>query len=324
MENKPLVFITGGTGLIGKQLTMALVNAGYKVRILSRKDPILAADNFFKGLNPKASNEDRMNVRFIQGDILSSISAEHVSGCKVIINLAGTPIFDRAWTTSYKESIKRSRIEGTRNLVAALLKLPTSKQPEKFISASAIGYYGTSWQKSFTESSPPGVDYLSDVTKKWEREVEPLKTHDKIKATTIRIGIVLDQNGGMLGKLLTPFKLGLGGKLGSGQQWISWIHHADLVQIFMHVIQNPSQQQVYNACSPNPVSNKAFSDSLAKALGRPAFLPVPAFVLRAMLGERAQYLTTGQKVIPKNLQAEHFDFRFSKIDDALEDILGPN
>jgi uncharacterized protein (TIGR01777 family) len=228
-------------------------------------------------------------------------------GSDAIVQLAGAPVTTR-WTAAAKDEIRRSRVDATRALVHALAQLRA--RPKVYVSASAVGYYGASETATFTESSPPGNDFLAEVCVGWEREASRARELG-MRVVCIRTGIVLGPDGGALARLLPIFKLGLGGVIASGRQWNSWIHIDDVVGIYLLAIDRA--EGALNATAPEPVRNVDFTWALASALHRPAFLPVPALALRSIFGEGASILTTGQRVLPERTLALCYEFRYKQI-----------
>jgi uncharacterized protein len=299
------VFMTGGTGFVGRTLTKKLTERGYGVTLLTRsiKHP--------ESLPPGAS--------FVEGDpARKGAWMEHVSEHEIIINLAGASIFDR-WTKKHKKTIRDSRVLTTRNLVGAL----SGREGKEtvFLSTSAVGYYGFCGDEELQENSAPGSDFLASVTREWEStalETEKLG----VRVLLCRFGIVLGAGGGALAELLPFFKKGLGSPLGSGKQWISWIHEQDLVAIYLFLIERKGETGPINCTAPNPVTNKELTKALGEALEKPTFMPaVPGFLIKLKMGEVGSVLLNGQKVLPKRLLDMGFDFRFPGIREALKDIL---
>lgn len=311
-------FITGGTGLIGKRLVAQLAEDPANELVLSsRKSEERLKKLWQKDKIFTPSQLNKMKVVPFSREILEG----ELPDTDCIINLAGSPIFDQKWTKKYKEELISSREETTQLLFSVVSSLPKNKQPSLIISGSAIGCYGTSWLTPFDESSAYGEDFLADVTKRWEAPAKNMNAKIASRKVILRIGIVLDPGGGMLGKMLTPFKLGVGGKLGSGQQWISWIHRDDLVRLILHIISDENYSGPVNAVNNHPVTNTEFTEELGKALSRPTLIPAPAFGLRALLGERANFLITGQRVSPSVANKNHFEFQFDTLPKALSDLL---
>jgi uncharacterized protein (TIGR01777 family) len=241
---------------------------------------------------------------------------ESLENADAVVHLAGEPVAQR-WTPEVKRRIRESRVEGTRRMVEALSSLP--RRPGVLVSASAVGYYGSREDELLDESSPPGAGFLPEVCAGWEKEAQAA-TGLGVRVATIRIGVVLDSRGGALARLLLPFRLGVGGRLSSGQQWMSWIHLADLAEQFRFVLDNPVAG-VWNGVAPVPVTNREFTKELAHALHRPALFPMPGLALKAMFGEMSEVLLGSQRVAPRAAQAAGFRFRFPQLGPALADLL---
>jgi uncharacterized protein (TIGR01777 family) len=236
--------------------------------------------------------------------------------CDVVIQLAGEPVAQR-WTAEAKRRIRESRVAGTRNLVEALATL--THRPEVLICASAIGYYGSRGDEILTESSSPGSGFLPEVCVAWEREAQAAEAFG-MRVVRVRTGLVLAAGGGALVRMLPPFRMGVGGRLGSGQQWMSWIHLEDLVGLFQFAVERQVRGPL-NAVAPHPVTNSDFTRELARALRRPALFPVPGFALRLLFGEMAEVLLASQRVTPAAAEAAGFRFRFPQLAPALEGLL---
>ncbi len=299
------IIVTGATGLIGKKLVSELLKRNNEVTVFTR--------------SVKRAEKLMNATEFVEWNPVN-ISAwiNNLGGKDAIINLAGENIMGKRWDENHKRKIVQSRLITTRALVNAMYHV--EQKPSVFISASAIGYYGFSEDKIFTEESPAGKDFLADLTQRWEREASDAE-YSGIRRVSLRIGIVLDKNEGALSKMILPFKLFVGGPLGSGRQWFSWIHIEDLVNLFLFALENNRIQGSYNATSPNSVRMSEFAKILGEILHRPSLLHVPAFVLKLMLGEGAEYLLNGAKVLPVKTLASGFKFRFERIEEALADIL---
>jgi uncharacterized protein (TIGR01777 family) len=233
-----------------------------------------------------------------------------------VIHLAGENVAQR-WTAEARRRIRDSRVESTRNLVRALAKL--ERKPGVLVCASAVGYYGSRGDETLTEASAPGAGFLPDVCVAWEREAQAAEALG-IRVVRMRTGVALDPRGGALKKLLPVFRMGAGGRLGDGRQWMPWIHLDDLAALFVFVLENPVAGPV-NAVAPQPVSNADFTRELALALHRPALLPVPALALRLLLGEMSEVLLASQRVVPQAAEAAGFRFRFPELGGALRDLL---
>ncbi len=297
------IFMTGGTGFVGTYLATRLIGEGHAVTILT---PALGGTELhLTGLsylmgNPTAKGKWQETVR------------DH----DAIVNLAGASIFSR-WTPEQKKILLSSRIETTRNLVEAL---PDSAKHITFFSTSAVGYYGFHEDEVLTESSPAGDDFLAKLAYDWE--LEALSAQDKgVRVVITRFGIVLGKNGGALGQMIPLFKYFLGGPLGSGRQWFSWVHMHDLAEAFIFLLSHKDISGPVNCCSPHPVRNKDLGDAIGKVLHRPSFMPTPGFMIRLILGEFGDVLLKGQRVIPRRLLDAGFQFRYPEIEAALKSII---
>ncbi len=297
------VFMTGGTGFVGTYLSRELAQAGHTITILSRRAqppaPAQAGISFITG-DPN-----------LEGPWMAAVP-EH----DWIINLAGASIFSR-WSEAHKKAIFESRVHATRNLVAALA---TGDRRQLFCSTSAVGYYGPRGDEELAEDSPPDDGFLGELSRLWEAEA--LKAQDLgVRVVVTRFGVVLGRNGGALSQMAPLFKKFIGGPIGSGVQWFSWIHQADLARAFRFIQENPQISGPVNLTAPNPVRNRDLARALGRALHRPSFMPTPEFMLRLVLGEFADTLLTGQKVLPKRLLDAGFNFNFPTIEKALADLL---
>jgi uncharacterized protein len=241
---------------------------------------------------------------------------EVFAGCQAVVNLAGEPVAQR-WTAAARERISNSRIQGTRSLVAALRQHP----PSVLVSASAVGYYGSRGDEILTEDSPPSSDFLGQLALGWEQEAHAAEQFG-VRVVTPRIGVVLGRGGGALAQMLLPFRLGVGGRLGTGEQWMSWIALDDLVSLIEFAIEDATLTGPVNAVAPHPVTNAVFTHELAAALHRPAIFPVPAFALKILFGEMSQILLGGQRVIPQKALRAGFQFRYAELGDALRQSIG--
>ncbi|QCK13785.1 TIGR01777 family oxidoreductase [Mangrovivirga cuniculi] len=295
------VVITGGTGLVGSKLTKKLQQKGYQVSIYSRTED--------KDSNPP---------QYFWSPSTKEIDTTPLSTADAVIHLAGAGVFDEAWSESRKEVILKSRTESSRLLAE---HIPLFNNITTVIGASAIGYYGKDTEdKWVTEDDEPGDDFLANVTVQWEESEKMINSTTRL--AQVRIGIVLDSKGGALPQLIQPIKMYAGAPLGSGDQYMSWIHIDDLTDIFIHLLENQELSGIYNGVAPNPVTNKQITKAAADVLGKPLFLPnVPGFVLKTMLGERAEVLLGGQKVSCEKIQKTGFEFNFDNVSDALKDLL---
>ncbi len=282
MNYRMNVAITGASGFIGRAVAENLRNSGHIVRAVSLR---------------------------------GTLPPDALAGVNAVVHLAGEPVAQR-WTAAARERIMRSRVEGTRTLVAAM----RGKPPQVLISASAVGYYGSRGDEILTEAASAAGDFLGRVAAAWEEEAlaaEPLG----VRVARLRIGMVVGPNGGALARMLPPFRLGVGGRLGSGHQWMSWIHIHDLIALIAFLMKESTVRGVFNATSPFPVTNREFTRALAEAVHRPAILPVPAFALRLMFGEMAEVLLASQRAVPDAAQRAGFVFEHPDVFAALAEIV---
>jgi hypothetical protein len=259
------------------------------------------------------------DVQIVEGDPGKSGPWQSaVNKCDAVVNLAGENIFGRRWNEEFKGKLRDSRVYGTQNVVDAVAR--ASSKPRVLVNASAVGYYGPHGDEPLTEDSPPGGDFLARICVEWEAAARTLNTSE-CRLVIVRIGVVLAPDGGALATMLTPFKLGVGGPVGNGRQWMSWVHIDDVVDILLLAIDHPEVTGILNGAAPEPVTNKQFSKALGRALGRPSFFPVPVFALRLRFGQVAEVIATGQRVLPKRTQDFGYSFRFPRVDEALADVL---
>lgn len=294
------VAVTGATGLIGSRLVEILVQQGYSVRVLTR--------------NPAAA-KSKLNIEGLQYASPTQWKAA-IAGSTAVINLAGEPIATR-WSAELKAEIKRSRVQVTKRVVDAINSLPEGDRPEVLINASAVGFYGTSESATFNESSSSGNDYLAEVCREWEDAA--LKASCRV--VILRTGIVLAREGGALAKMVPVFSMFAGGPLGSGKQWFSWIHRDDVVGMIMNAIGDSSWEGVFNATAPKPVRMGELCSALGEVMSRPSFVPVPDFALKTLLGEGAQVVLEGQRVLPNKAQSSGYQFKYTDVQDALKNLL---
>lgn len=296
------ILVTGGTGFLGRALVSDFLEQGHRVTVLSR-NPLTAGQLF----------ANRVNV----------VSDWHMlptgSHFDAVVNLAGEPIFGGRWTAARKQKLRDSRIALTERLVGYLATL--AEKPEVLISGSAVGVYGDQGDAVLTENSPGKASFSQQLCADWENAARQAKNLG-IRVCLIRTGLVLDNGGGLLQRMLPAFRFSLGGRLGDGRQWMSWIHRRDWVAVVHTLLNNPDLQGAFNATTPQPVTNQVFTDSLARQLHRPALLPMPAELLKLMFGEMAELMLGSQRVIPERLQEEGFPFLFPVLDSALQEILG--
>ncbi len=299
------ILMTGGTGFVGTQLTSRLLREEHEITVLTR---------------PRKRTESRTPVTYLQGDPTQKGNWQSaINDHDVIINLAGASIFSR-WTEETKRAIGESRILTTRNLVEGID--PGRAKSMTLFSTSAVGYYGFHGDEELTEDSSPGDDFLARMAVEWETEA--LKAREKGSRVVItRFGIVLGKGGGALSQMVPLFRKLIGGPIGSGRQWFSWIHTEDLTQAFVFLLGRPEISGPVNLCSPNPIRNRDLAKALGKALKRPSFVPAPGFMIKLVLGEFGSVILEGQRVIPKRLLESGFVFRYFDIGKALENIVSP-
>ncbi|TVP65354.1 MAG: TIGR01777 family protein [Nodularia sp. (in: Bacteria)] len=303
------VAITGATGFVGSRLVERLHKEGNRILVLTR-NTFSAQKLFPPGVFP--------NVEIVAYTPTESGSwQDAIAGCDGVVNLAGEPIAEERWTSGQKQKILNSRQLGTQKIVEAIAK--ANPQPSVLVSASAVGYYGTSETSTFDETSSSGNDFLAQVCQAWE--VEAQKVRDAgVRLVILRLGIVLG-NGGALDKMITPFKLFAGGPLGSGRQWLSWIHLDDLVNLILQALTNPEMQGVYNATAPHPARMAELSQTLGQVMQRPSWLPVPGFALEALLGDGAMVVLEGQQVMPQRTLESGFKYEYPDLLPALSQII---
>jgi len=300
------VVVTGATGLIGKALCKRLIEKGYAVVVFSR-DPAAA-----RGQVPDAAEY----VAWEPAESGPWMSA--VDGAYAVINLAGASIAGKRWNPRYKQAILNSRVIGTRGLVNAIEQ--AANKPSVLINGSAIGYYGFRDDTKLDESAAPGSDFLANVVKAWEAAA--LKAEGLgVRVVLVRTGIVLDKREGSFPLMMLPFRLFVGGPVLPGSQYFSWVHLADEVGIILFALENEQVRGPINATAPEPQTNKEFSATLGRMMGRPALFPVPGFALRLVMGEAAQLVTTGQRVIPHKAQDLGYQFQFPTSEAAIRDVV---
>jgi hypothetical protein len=298
------ILMAGGTGFVGKQLTSHFIQEGNEVTILTR--------------SLKELGQPSRGISYLQGDPTQRGPWQAaIPGHDVIINLAGASIFSK-WSDEYKKLIRDSRIFTTRNIIEGI---PSELgKGVSLFSTSAVGYYGFHGDEELDEESPPGNDFLARLAIEWETEA--LKAQGKgVRVVITRLGIVLGENGGALCQMITLFKRFIGGPIGSGQQWFSWVHIKDLAEAFAFLIKHPEILGPVNICSPNPVKNKDLAKALGRVLHRPSFMPAPRFMVRMVLGEFGSVILEGQRVLPRQLLKKGFTFQYPDIDKALRSII---
>lgn len=303
------VAVTGATGFIGTRLVEKLHQQGERVLVLTRNPErarrVFPA-NVFQNLEIVGYTPEK------SGDWQQSLA-----GCDGVVNLAGEPIAEGRFSPKHKREIMESRKLGTEKIVEAIAL--ANPKPEVLVNSSAIGYYGTSETAVFDETSPPGNDFLAEVCQAWEAAAQKVK-ESGTRLVILRTGIVLG-NGGALAKMLLPFKLFVGGPLGSGRQWFSWIHRDDMVALILKALKEPAMTGIFNATAPNPVRMAELCQTLGQVMHRPSWLPVPSFILEILLGEAAQVVLSGQQVLPKRTLESGFEYQYSTIKQALEEVV---
>jgi hypothetical protein len=300
------VAITGATGFVGSRLVERLQALGHQPIVLTRQ-PDRAKQKF------AASPVEIINYDPMQSGAWQATMAS----CDAVVNLAGEPIADQRWTAEYKQKLMDSRVKTTEHLVAAISQ--ANPKPQVLVNASAVGFYGTSETASFDETSAAGNDYLAEICHNWEAAASKVKDSGT-RLVILRFGIVLGL-GGALGKMLTPFQMFLGGPIGSGNQWMSWVHLDDVVELIITAITNTQMQGVYNATAPHPVRMMELCQALGRVMQRPSWLPVPGFALEALLGDGALVVLEGQQVLPKQTLTSGFNYRYPTVEPALKEIL---
>ena len=311
------IVVAGGTGFIGAPLCRELANGGHEIIVLSRS-VASAQKTLDDGVRTGRHGTRIKVVRWDPG--AGEIPLAAIDGADAIVNLAGESIASGRWTRNRKERILNSRVESVRGLVEAARR--AARPPKVLVNASAIGFYGPHGDEEIREDHPPGNDFLARICVAWEAEAKKAEAHG-LRAVLIRIGVVLGESGGALAQMATPFRLFAGGPIGTGRQWFSWIHRDDVIGILRLALEHEEVRGPVNATGPEPLTMRDFSGTLGRVLGRPSWLPVPEFILRAALGEMSDMLLTGQRVLPAKAIAAGYQFRFETAEAALRDILGP-
>jgi uncharacterized protein len=305
------VFLMGGTGLVGSRLIKRLLERNDDIILLTRR-PDVARDKW------------RDACRIIEGNpVEAGTWMQSVGECDAVVNLTGEGIFNRRWNAEFIQLLRDSRVKSTDNAVKALANEPRtpSGAAKVLVNASAIGYYGPHGDEEVTEDAPPGNDIMAETCVAWEnaaRQAEALA----VRTVRVRTGVVLDKEGGALKQMMMPFKMFMGGPVGlGGRQYMSWIHHEDMVGLLLLALDHPQCNGPMNATAPNPVTNKDLSKALGRALHRPSFMPTPKLMLRLALGKVASVVTTGQRVMPKKALELGYIFKFPEIGPALADVV---
>lgn len=307
------LLLLGCSGFVGRDLVPYLLELGHQCTLVSRRESPI----------PVPSAEQRLvRLRLDPSDPASwqqEPLRQALAAAEGVVNLAGEPIAEKRWTEAHRALLMDSRVRTTEALVAAMA--PLRQPPRVLVQASAVGYYGTSATQQFREDSPAGSDYLAQICQRWEAAAAKLPS--SVRLVTLRIGIVLGPDGGALGKMLPVFRLGFGGPVGNGQQWMSWIHRHDLVRLIATALEDSAYSGTYNAVAPQPSRMAAFAAELGRVLGRPSLLPVPAPILQLLLGDGAQVVLEGQQVLPARLQQQGFAFRYPELSAALAAATSP-
>ncbi|MFT9601130.1 TIGR01777 family oxidoreductase [Mesobacillus sp.] len=294
------IAITGGTGLVGQALSSHLIQAGHQVSILTRN----------------SSESQSINSKYVQWLNPGDRPEKELEGIDAIVNLAGATINSK-WTDEYKKKIIDSRLQATSEVKRFIEELPS--KPSILVNASAVGYYGTSLSKEFTEQSNEGNDFLADTVGQWEASASEVQ-HMGVRHVLCRFGVILDKNAGALPRMVLPYKLFAGGKIGSGKQWLSWIHIEDVTRGIMFVIENTKVYGPVNFTAPSPVKMEQFGETLSRVINRPHWMPVPSVALKILLGEMSILVLEGQRAIPEKLLNTGFTFRYPELEDALKEI----
>ena len=306
------LLLLGCSGFVGRELVPFLLGLGHELTLVSRRSnpfPQLSSERFsclqLDPADPASWQHDQLDAA--------------LRGAEGVVNLAGEPIAEQRWTPAHRQKLLDSRVRTTELLVAAMAAL--EQPPRVLVNGSAVGFYGTSLEGRFTEDSGPGADFLAEICQRWEAAAAPVPAGCRL--VVVRTGIVLGPDGGALGKMLPVFRMGFGGPVGSGRQWMSWIHRHDLCRLIATALEDPAYSGVYNAVAPNPTSMGQFASALGKVLGRPSLLPVPAPILQLLLGDGAQVVLEGQQVVPERLQQQGFAFQYPELSAALAAATSP-
>lgn len=302
------IILPGGSGMVGSLAAAHFASQGHSVFILSRSPE--------KTRQQLASLPASVQVRGWDGATARGW-AELIDSDTAIINLTGENLANKRWTPAQKQVILQSRTQPGQAIVQAVEQ--ASEKPAVLLQVSGVGYYGASQGEVITEASPAGNDFPARVCQAWETGTAPVEALG-VRRVVMRTGVVLSKRGGALPRMLLPFKLLIGGPLGNGRQWLAWLHELDQIAAFQFFIENPACQGVYNVTSPNPVQNRDFAKAIARAYGRPSWIPAPAFAIRLLFGEMATVVLDGQRVIPQRLLAEGFEFQYAEPLAALQQI----
>ena len=306
------LLLLGCSGFVGRELVPFLLQLGHDLTVVSRRAQPFTAH---AGERLVCLQLDPSQAASWQHDGLTQALAR----ADGVVNLAGEPIAEKRWTAPHRQLLLTSRVATTSHLVAAMAAQP--QPPAVLVNASAVGYYGTSAEARFVETSPAGADLLARICQDWEAAAAQRPPATRL--VILRIGIVLGSDGGALGKMLPVFRLGFGGPVGNGRQWMSWIHRHDLCRLIATALEDSAFSGPYNAVAPEPTTMAGFATSLGRSLGRPSLLPVPAPVLQLLLGDGAQVVLDGQQVLPERLQAQAFQFQYPELSAALAAATNP-
>ena len=311
--------ITGGSGFIGTALIKQLLLDGHDVTVLTRNE-VKTAQYFDRVMKSEYDKSDTNHIKSKVSTVQSLNSLNPERSFDVVINLAGQGIADKRWSDEVKQQLIDSRVKTTENLLAYLKDVLV--KPDVFISGSALGYYGLrKTDDEINESGTSDNSFSSQLCQKWEAQAQKIEAMG-IRTCYLRTGIVLGKNGGALTKMLPPFKMALGGPIGNGKQWMSWIHMDDIVGMIRFAIENETINGAINGTAPTPVTNKDFSKSLGRAVKRPAIFPMPAFVVKLLFGEMGEeLLLAGQRVVPEKMINAGYEFKFTQLDEALKEIV---
>lgn len=302
------ILLVGCSGFVGRSLVPLLLEAGHSLTLVSRSPrPLPAIDH---PQLERLQADPAEAATWQRADLKAALAQ-----AEAVVNLAGEPIAEQRWTPVHLQRLHSSRIDTTRALVAALAAQPEGQRPAVLINGSAIGYYGTSDSQQFTETSPAGTDVLGRLCAAWEQEAHAAEPFCRV--VILRIGIVLGADGGALGKMLPVFRLGFGGPIGTGRQWMSWISRRDLCGLIAAALLDSAYSGTYNAVAPQPCTMASFSTALGRCLGRPSLLPVPGPMLQLLLGDGARVVLEGQQVLPRRLQEQGFRFADGELSAAL-------
>lgn len=297
---KGAVLVTGATGLIGRRLVDALLHEGHEVRALSRSGASA-------GL-PAAVNVQSWNGR--------TLPPESIFRAEAVVHLAGEPVFGGRLTDERRRRIRESRVESTRQIAEAVAALPEADRPKTLVCASAVGFYGSRGDEVLEETAAPGEGFLADVCREWEAAAAEVEAHG-VRRVSLRLGIVLAKGGGALPMMALPFRFGVGGRLGDGRQWFPWVHIDDVVGICLAALHDETYRGAVNVTAPAPVTNAELTRALGRTLNRPTLIPVPAFVLRAGLGELSDELLGSRRAHPAAALANGYAFAYTQLEDAL-------